>query len=77
MIAPAKIARRPGDRIKTDRLDALPLARAAHAGELVSVTIPDKRDLALRGIDLLAALTRVAEIGMDCGRLTGERKLIL
>jgi hypothetical protein len=29
VIAPAKIARRPGDRIKTDRRDALLLARAA------------------------------------------------
>ena len=43
----AKIARAPGDRIKTDRRDALLLARAARAGELVSVTIPDERDEAL------------------------------
>jgi transposase len=50
VIAPAKIARRPGDRIKTDRRDALPLARAARAGELVSVTIPDERDEALRDL---------------------------
>ncbi len=63
VIASEKIARQPGDRIKTDRLDALLLARAARAGELVSVTIPDEHDLALRGIDLLAALTLVAEIG--------------
>ena len=34
VIAPAKIARAPGDRIKTDRRDALLLARAARAGEL-------------------------------------------
>ena len=47
VIAPAKIARRPGDRIKTDRRDALLLARA---GELVSVTIPDERDEALRDL---------------------------
>ena len=40
VIAPSKIARRPGDRIKTDRRDALLLARAARAGELVSVTDP-------------------------------------
>ncbi len=50
VIAPAKIARRPGDRIKTDRRDALLLARAARAGELVSVTIPDERDEALRDL---------------------------
>jgi len=40
----------PGDRIKTDRRDALLLARAARAGELVSVTIPDERDEALRDL---------------------------
>lgn len=50
VIAPAKIARRPGDRIKTDRRDALLLARAARAGELVSVVIPDERDEALRDL---------------------------
>jgi transposase len=50
VIAPAKIARAPGDRIKTDRRDALLLARAARAGELVSVTIPDERDEALRDL---------------------------
>jgi transposase len=50
VIAPAKIKRAPGDRIKTDRRDALLLARAARAGELVSVTIPDERDEALRDL---------------------------
>jgi transposase len=50
VIAPAKIARRPGDRIKTDRRDALLLARAARAEELVSVMIPDERDEALRDL---------------------------
>jgi transposase len=50
VVAPAKIARRPGDRIKTDRRDALLLARAARAGELVNVAIPDERDEALRDL---------------------------
>jgi len=50
VIAPSKLARRPGDRIKTDRRDALLLARSARAGELVSVTIPDARDEALRDL---------------------------
>lgn len=50
VIAPAKVPRRPGDRIKTDRRDALLLARAARAGELVSVTIPDERDEAIRDL---------------------------
>lgn len=50
VIAPSKIARRPGERIKTDRRDALMLARLARAGELVSVVVPDARDEAMRDL---------------------------
>jgi transposase len=37
VIAPSKIPRRAGDRVKTDRRDAVRLAELARAGELVSV----------------------------------------
>ena len=50
VIAPAKIPRRPGERIKTDRRDALKLAGLARAGELVSVVIPEPRDEAVRDL---------------------------
>jgi transposase len=50
VVAPSKIPRRPGERIKTDRRDALKLAGLARAGELVSVTIPDERDEAIRDL---------------------------
>jgi transposase len=50
VIAPARIPRRPGERIKTDRRDALKLAGLARAGELVSVVIPDPRDEAVRDL---------------------------
>lgn len=50
VIAPSKVARRPADRIKTDRRDAVLLARQGRAGELVSVTIPDARDEAIRDL---------------------------
>lgn len=50
VIAPSKMARRPGDRIKTDRRDALLLASAARAGELTSVLVPDERDEAVRDL---------------------------
>jgi transposase len=50
VIAPSKMARRPGDRIKTDRRDAVLLARQGRSGELVSVTIPDARDEAIRDL---------------------------
>ena len=37
VIAPSKIPRRSGDRVKTDRRNAVRLAELARAGELVSV----------------------------------------
>jgi transposase len=64
VIAPAKIPRRSGDRIKTDRRDALLLARAARAGELVSVVVPDERDEALR--DLSRAREDVVRARLKC-----------
>lgn len=50
VVAPAKIPRRPGERIKTDRRDALSLASFARAGELTAVMIPDARDEAMRDL---------------------------
>ncbi len=40
MCAPSKTERPPQDRIKTDKRDAIHLARLLAAGELVLVTIP-------------------------------------
>lgn len=53
VVAPSKVARRPADRIKTDRRDALLLARLHRSAELVSVTVPDPADEAVR--DLMRA----------------------
>jgi transposase len=50
VVAPSKIPRRPGERIKTDRRDALKLAALARAGELAVVAIPDERDEAIRDL---------------------------
>jgi transposase len=50
VVAPSKIPRRPGDRVKTDRRDALMLASLARAGELRPVQIPDERDEAVRDL---------------------------
>jgi transposase len=38
--APSKIARAPGERVKTDRRDALRLARLLRLGELTAVRVP-------------------------------------
>jgi transposase len=48
--SPSSIPRRPGDRIKTDRRDALMLARLARAGELIAVVVPDAGDEAIRDL---------------------------
>jgi transposase len=51
IIAPARIARSPAEqRIKTDRRDALLLARESRAGNLVTVLMPDERDEAIRDL---------------------------
>ena len=50
VVAPAKIPRRPGERIKTDRRDALSLASFARSAELTAVVIPDERDEAIRDL---------------------------
>lgn len=50
VIAPSKMPRKPGDRIKTDRRDALTLAGYLRAGELTVVHVPDVRDEAMRDL---------------------------
>jgi transposase len=50
LVAPTKIPRKPGDRIKTDRRDALSLAHFARAGDLTPVMVPDESDEAIRDL---------------------------
>ncbi len=50
VIAVAKIPRKPGERVKTDRRDALALARYLRGGELTPVCVPDERDEAIRDL---------------------------
>jgi len=50
VVAPALIPRKPGDRVKTDRRDALSLARLYRAGELTPVWVPDEEQEAIRDL---------------------------
>ncbi|MNW53105.1 Transposase IS116/IS110/IS902 family protein [compost metagenome] len=50
VIAPSLIPKRSGDRVKTDRRDALQLAQLYRSGELTSIYIPTKEDEALRDL---------------------------
>ena len=42
VVAPSKLERPPGDRVKTDRRDAIRLARLLRVGELVGVRVADR-----------------------------------
>ncbi len=53
IVSPSLIPKRPGDRIKTDRHDAMMLARLARSGDLTAIVVPDAGDEAVR--DLLRA----------------------
>lgn len=50
VIAPSLVPRRPGDKIKTDRLDARRLARFHRAGELTTVRVPSPEQEAIRDL---------------------------
>ena len=48
VVAPSLIPTKPGDRIKTNRRDAVCLAKLLRAGELTAVWVPDERHEAIR-----------------------------
>jgi transposase len=50
VIAPSLIPKKPGDRVKTDRRDALALARNHRSGDLTPVWVPDRAHEALRDL---------------------------
>ena len=70
VVAPSLIPRRQGDRVKTDRRDALRLAQLLRSGELTAVWVPEEDDEALRDLvrarqdakeDLLRARHRLSK----------------
>jgi transposase len=56
--APSLIPKRPGDRVKTNRRDAISLAKLLRAGELTAAWVPD------RGHEAMRDLTRARETAM-------------
>lgn len=48
--APSLIPKKPGERIKTDRRDAVKLVRSLRAGELSAVYVPSVEDEAFRDL---------------------------
>ena len=50
VVAPSRIPKAPGERIKTDRRDARKLARLLRGGELTPVWVPDEEREAMRDL---------------------------
>ena len=50
VVAPSLIPKKPGDRRKTDRIDAKDLAYQLRNGSLTMVVVPDREDEALRAL---------------------------
>lgn len=50
VVAPSEIPKKPGERVKTDRRDALKLARLLRSGDLTPVWVPDQEQEAMRDL---------------------------
>jgi transposase len=50
VVAPSLIPKKAGDRVKTDRRDAMQLARLARSGDLTTVYVPQGEDEAIRDL---------------------------
>src|SRR5262249_16926757 len=50
VVAPSLIPKKSGDRVKTDRRDAIQLARLARSGDLTAVYVPKVEDAAMRDL---------------------------
>jgi transposase len=59
VVAPSLIPKKPGERVKTNRRDAVGLAKLLRVGELTAVWVPDKSHEVMR--DLVRAHAAAAE----------------
>ena len=50
VVAPSLIPKKPGDRVKTNRRDAIKLARLRRSGDLTPVSVPQVEDEAIRDL---------------------------
>lgn len=67
VVAPSLIPKKPGERVKTNRRDALDLARLLRAGQLTAVWVPDSRHEAMR------ELTRARGAAVEDARMKGQQ----
>lgn len=71
VVAPSLIPMKAGDRIKTDRRDAVMLAKLHRAGELTAVWVPDGAHEAMRDL-IRARATAVRVLGKARQHLQGS-----
>jgi transposase len=50
VVAPSRMPKKAGDRLHTDRRDAVPLARLMRSGDLTPVDVPTVEDAAMRDL---------------------------
>jgi transposase len=84
VIAPTLIPTKPGDRVKTDRLDAEKLARCHRSGDLTAVWVPSPEHEALRDLvrareaakeDQLRARNRLGKFLLRHGRYRPDKSV--
>ena len=63
VVAPSLIPKKPSDRVKTNRRDAITLARLLRAGELTAVWVPDTAHEAMRNL-VRARTAAVKDVGL-------------
>ena len=61
VVAPSMVPDAPGNRIKTDRRDALRLARFLRSGDLAIVSVPDERTEGMRDLSRAREDAKAAE----------------
>jgi transposase len=80
-VAPSLIPKKPGDRVKTNRRDAIKLARLARSGDLTPVYVPQVEDEAIRDLcraredvirDLKTAKFRLKAFLLESREMLGE-----
>jgi transposase len=83
VIAPSRVPKKPGDRVKTNRRDAISLVKLLRAGELTAVWVPDRSHEAMRDLtrardtavnDVRSKRQRVSAFLLRQGRSYPEKK---
>ena len=78
VVAPSLVPKKVGDRVKTNRRDAVSLAKLLRAGELTAVWVPDERHEAMRDLsrarqavkkDLQGKRQQISSLMLRLGRI--------